>query len=304
MKKTKLQLFTGMLAICMVFLFTAKAQNDINPNDLKSLQSSEKQLITLADSMYNEVIPELREVKALHFIKLLVLTLRVPYSYEYGFDSLNTKINVVYPEDKSFRIFNWSVQNTENTQRYYGAIQMPSANLKLYPLIDVSESFQKGAEDSVFTTGKWYGALYYRIMDNTVNGEKIYTLFGINNSSPISTKKLLDPLQIAPNGPVFGAQVFAISSQIKKGEKINRFVLEYKKGIQASMNWEPEQKAIFFDRLESEANDPNRKYTFVPTGQYDGLRWDGRQYVFVKDLIEVVNRKDGEAPSPEPVTPK
>jgi hypothetical protein len=51
-----------------------------------------------------------------------------------------------------------------------------------------------------------------------------------------------------------------------------------------------------FDRLASQVNDPARKYTYIPTGQYDGFRWDGAQWSYVQDLIPPLILKDGEAP--------
>ena len=61
---------------------------------------------------------------------------------------------------------------------------------------------------------------------------------------------------------------------------------------------------IIFDKLVSQINDPNRKYTFAPTGQYDGLRWENERWNYVSDLIPVTILKDGEAPEDPPVSPK
>lgn len=81
-------------------------------------------------------------------------------------------------------------------------------------------------------------------------------------------------------------------------------MLEYKKEVAASMNWSNELNAIVFDKLVSQMNDPNRKYTFVPSGQYDGFRWDKGQWNYVQDLIPAQTFKDGELPSPKPIISK
>jgi hypothetical protein len=62
------------------------------------------------------------------------------------------------------------------------------------------------------------------------------------------------------------------------------------------MNWDEELKAILFDDIASQINDPNRKYTFVPTGQYNGLRWSNGKWKFVNNLIPVLELQDGKAP--------
>ncbi len=229
--------------------------------------------------------------------------LRNPNSFNYPFDSLGTKINIIYPEDKSFRIFNWTVP-ADVTTRYYGAIQMPGEQLKLYPLIDCSTELGKLSEDTVLTEGRWYGALIYRIMKNDLQDKSVYTLFGKNASSPISNKKLMDPMTLTDKGPVFGAPIFNVRSQARPNDRVNRFIIEYKKDVQASLNWDNELNIVFFDKLVSQVNDPNRKYTYVPSGAYDGFRWIDGYWNYLQDIIPVEALKDGQAPTPIPVKPK
>jgi hypothetical protein len=57
---------------------------------------------------------------------------------------------------------------------------------------------------------------------------------------------------------------------------------------------------VYFDRLASDVNDPNRKYTYVPSGQYDGFKWEGDQWQFKQDLIPVQDLGDGKAPDGQP----
>lgn len=263
------------------------------------LRAMEDSLITTADSMYTAYIPDTRPAYCERFVKQLIKALKVPNSYKYPFDTLSKKINIIYPDDNSYRIFNWNIQPTPVTNRYYGAIQMPAEQLKLYPMVDYSEDLGKMATDSPLTKTKWYGAIYYRIITHEVDGKKVYTLFGLNASSPISNKKVLEPLEFTDNGPVFGAQIFNVNSETAPGNRIYRFIIEYKKEVQASMNWDDELKVIYFDKLQSQVNDPNRKYTYVPSGQYDGFKWQDDQWKYVTDLIPIQSLKDGEAPSGE-----
>lgn len=293
-------MFKKMIVILVLSL--AVGQGKASAQDLKQqLELIEDSLVNTADSMYSAFIPDDRSVYNEQFVKQLVRALRIKGSYDYPFTKLAEKINILASDDKAFRMFNWAIAPTDVTRRYYGAIQMPGDELRLFPLVDYTGELGKGAEDSVLRNGKWYGALYYRIMPHDIDGQKVYTMFGLNASSPISNKKVLDPLTITPTGPVFGAQIFNIRSQNKNTERISRFIIEYKKAVQASMNWDPEMNAIYFDRLVSDVNDPNRKYTFVPSGQYDGFRWSNGYWNFVEDLIPIDIREDGNAPAPAPV---
>ena len=291
----------AMAAVMLVMLnVQASAQGNLSKENTATISAVEDSLIVMADSMYNAIFPDQRIGISERFARQLVRALKVNSSWNYPFEKLQKKINIIYPEDKSFRMFNWAVAPTDNNLRYYGAIQMPAEQLKLYGLVDYSADVTKGAADSVFTGGKWFGAIYYRIIDKEVDGRKIYTLFGMNAGSSTSNRKVLDALEITDKGPRFGAQIFGINSELFPGQRINRFVLEYKKDVQASMNWDNELKVIFFDRLVSQINDPARKYTYVPSGQYDGFRWTGNQWSFIQDVIQPLQLKDGEAPVNQP----
>ena len=269
------------------------AQSSPDAQTLAAIRRYEDSLIKTADSMYSAAMPENKQDYALAFIRQLKGALALPNSYTYGFDSLGKVINILPSPDGAFRIFNWAIAPTELTRRYYGAVQLPGEALKLYGLVDYSGELGKAAEDTVLTGGKWYGAMYYRIMPNASSGT--YTLFGLNSSSPISNKKVLDVLTLTPAGPRFGAPVFGIRSTATRG-RLSRFILEYKKDVQASMNWDERLNAIYFDRLMSPSGDEGRKYTFVPSGQYDGFRWTGSEWALVKDIVPVLNLKDGDLP--------
>lgn len=284
-------------AVLFASMLTASANAQ---QDIALIRSMEDSLVKTVDSMYENNIPDEMSTYNARIVKQLVRVLKMDGSYNYAFDSLGKRFNIIYSDDRKFRIFNWSIALEENTRRYYGAIQMNSDKLKLYPLVDCSAELGKGAEDSVLKGSKWYGALYYRIMSKETENGTVYTMFGVNEASPIIKRKLLDPMMITENGPVFGAQIFNIRSQNNPDQRVQRFILEYKKQVQASLNWEEENKVIYFDRLESETNDPGRKYTYVPSGQYDGFRWVDGYWNFIQDLIPVDQLKDGAAPVPQP----
>ena len=257
----------------------------------------EDSMVITSDSMYDAFIPDDHVIYSERFAKQLVHALKIPNSYLYPFDKLKDKINIIYSDDHTFRIFNWAVLPTPSSKRYYGAIQLPGEKLKLYGLRDYTEELGKGAEDSILTGGKWFGAIYYRIITNEVEGHRVHTLFGLNSSSTISNKKVLDPLVIDEHGVTFGAPIFGVVSENFPQQRINRFVLEYKKEVQVFMNWDMEKQVIVFDRLVSQMNDPHRKYTFVPSGEYDGFRWANEMWNYLRDLMPVRILQDGQQPA-------
>ena len=92
---------------------------------------------------------------------MLVRSLKIPNSFYFPFDSLQT-ISKLYAPDSSFRIFTWQIKKDVYVFIQRGAIQMRTADgsLKLIPLHDVS-MFTKKPEDSVRGANNWIGAIYY-----------------------------------------------------------------------------------------------------------------------------------------------
>ncbi len=292
-------LTTGSFLFICCFSNPGFGQLTLSEDDRMELVAMEDTLVGLADSMYNAFIPDQRPGYCEKFVKHLVRSLKIPNSWTYDFPKLKEVINIIAPDDNAFRIFNWQIIPQPNQVRYYGAVQLPAEELKLYPLIDYSHELTSGLEDSILTNTRWYGALYYRIHTHELEGNKIYTLFGLNAAGLVSNKKVLDPMRFTENGLVFGAPVFNYSSESNPAVSVKRFVMEYKKDVSASLNWDKDLNMIYFDRLASQMNDPNRKYTFAPTGQYDGFRLYQGKWTFVRDLIPIQNFKDGEAPAPK-----
>lgn len=281
---------------CFLMMPTKGFAQKISEESRLELKQMEDSLIRSADSMYNTMIPDFRIEFCEQFVKQLIRTLKVQGSYQYPFDSLRKYVNIINTADNSFRIFNWAIAYSDVRLRYYAAIQMNNPELKLFPLFDNSDLLSKFDEENILGAREWVGGLIYNIIERKVEEETVYCLLGLNDGNPISTKKFIDPLRFTEKGPQFGAAIFAVGNERDEHKTVNRFVLEYKKGVSVGMNWDEEKNAILFDDLASQINDPNRKYTFIPTGQYNGLRWNGKYWRLIYNMIPVLELKDGNAP--------
>ena len=250
------------------------------------LDRYEDSLVYYADSMYYSVMPENRIGANIEFIRMLKITLKIPGSNTFAFEKLKNKINIVEPEDKTFRIFNWEILRNGNQLRYYGAIQTVFDNeLKTFGLVDYSEQLVRGIEDSILDNTRWFGAKYYNIIQQEVNGGRAYFLLGFNSSDVNSNKKIVECMYFnSKQEVVFGAPVF----QSNYTDKIcNRFLLEYQKDSKASLNWDTQYNTIIFDHLESNVGDPAKKYTNVPDGTYDGLKWNGTIWRLKRNVVQI-----------------
>ncbi|NII28919.1 hypothetical protein HB364_27825 [Pseudoflavitalea sp. X16] len=229
------------------------------------------------------------------FVKSFVRALLVKNSFYYPFDSLN--ISKLYAPDSSFRIFTWQMKKDEYIYHQKGAIQMQTkdGSLKLFPLFDVS-MFTRNPMDSVRTRLNWIGAIYYRIIQKEHNGKKYYTLFGFDDFSVNSNKKWMEVLSFNEKGePVFGGPFFSYKDDSVKKPVQPRFSIQYKKEARTFLNYDPELDVILVDHLISESDEPEKKWTYIPDGDYEAFKWQNGQWVHVNKLFNQM-RKDGDFP--------
>lgn len=279
--------------------FEAKPVHDKDISKLKPEQILEDSLVYYSDSMYYSTFPENKTDGCFQFIKTLKRFLQLPNSYQYNLPKLKDVIQIVNAPDNQFRIFNWEINKSEAERRYYAVVQLKNGNY--IPLIDVSDQIIRGAEDSVFSNNRWYGALYYNIVAQKMGDQNIYFLLGWNGASLNSEKKIVECFGFNSQGKaIFGAPLFNMIDRGKR--KTNtRCIIEYQKGAKLSLNFDADMGMIIFDHCESQIGDVNKKYTYIPDGTYDGLRWDGRQWNMQNDVIQISIREQGNAPVEKPI---
>ena len=212
---------------------------------LSPLEILEDSLVYFADSMYNSPIPENRADGNEYFIRLMKRFLRTEGSYQRANKKLSQKINIISPPDNSFKIYNWEVIQATELGRYYGVIQMQDGQIK--PLIDISDKIIRGAEDSTFSNGRWFGCIYYNIIQRDIAGQQIYFLLGWNGNSLNSERKIIEAFGFDSRGQIqFGAPLF-VAIERGKRKNVNRFVLEYQRGSKVSLNLDKETNQIILD---------------------------------------------------------
>ena len=219
------------------------------------------------------------------FTRIFVRALRTKYSFNHPFDSI-INISKLYAPDSSFKIFTWQLIINENIIRQHGAIQMKTADgsFKVFPLIDKSDIILNQT-DSISDNNGWMGAVYYKIIQKKYQGESFYTLLGFDENNIKSDKKIMDILQFVNGKPVFGNQLFVIENSNQFHKKMARYILEYKKEAAARLTFDEDLGAVVFDELTSESNTPNKKWTLVPDGEYNGFLWKNGKWVLTTNLF-------------------
>ena len=274
-----------VVLICSLSLFLVaqalgQPSGNKNQQQLMAFQDSLKQI---SYKMVNDSIEPERYNASFKLIKTLVSALKIPYSFNFPFDSLKS-ISIQSSSDKRFRIFGWHVMNNDGSYRYYGTIQMnkPDGKLELFPLIDYTSVF-KNPSDSATTHDKWFGAQYYKII-SVLNNVPIpyYVLLGWKGNTIKSTKKIIEILYFKDGKAHFGMPVFdGDPDNLKK----KRIIFEYDRRASMFLNYEPTTNTIVFDHLAPP--DPQLKEKFElygPDFSYDGFKLVNGRWKFIPDL--------------------
>ncbi len=273
----------------------------ITSSDKKQLRLKEDSLKTYAKNFILDSIIARKMRNDSLFVRTLIRSLQVKNSFYYPFDSV-LGVSKLYAPDSTFRIFSWTLSYEDYYSRQRGAIQLRTkdGSLKLIPLFDFSE-FTTKPEDSARTKENWIGASYYNIIKTQHNGKNYYTLFGTDNHSIQSNKKWIEVLTFnQQNQPVFGGPYFSFQEDSVKKPTQHRFSIEYKEGVRTLVNYDPEMKLILVDHLISESDEPDKPWTFIPDGDYEGFKWENGKWIHV-DKIFNLKLKDGEAPVEDPL---
>jgi hypothetical protein len=292
----------GFLLLLVTLAAISVSAQTLSSQAKAYLRKEEDSMRTYGRQMIMEKTATQRFTADSVFIRRLVRSLKTPNSFYYPFDSLET-VSRIYAPDSSFRIFSWQWARDDDYFRQRGAIQMKTSDgsLKLFPLVDMSE-FTTAPQDSIRTGSNWIGAIYYGIVMKSFNNKKYYTLLGYDDNNMRSTKKWIEVLSFDESGrPIFGGPYFSLKDgNANASASIARYCLEYKKDGRAKMNYDKDMDMIVYDHLVSENNEPDKQYTMVPDGDYQGFKWQNGKWVLVDKVFDY-KLKDGQAPMPAPI---
>lgn len=270
------------LLCCLPWMAQAqKGNTELTPENLAIMQAYADTLHWLGDSIVQSREWEMREQACIVFLKKLKTALKTENSYEFPFDSVPT-MSVIEAPDKTFRILTWQLQMKDHSHRYYGAIQMNTAELKLIPLIDMS-MFIGNPEDTLLSANSWYGCVYYNIVQKKYKGNIYYYLFGWDGNDMWSNKKLVDVLTFNDNG----VAMFGFPQFLKKDdpEPKTRIIIEYKEDASPVFNYDERLKMIVISYMRPE--NPLSEgifFTYIPDGTYVGFYFKKGMWRF-KDQV-------------------
>lgn len=294
--KLKLSIFI-LFVLC---LSSSIAQ--LSEKELTKYRNAESELKKFSDNFVFDSIPFEARVKNIHdFIPRFVAILEGKNSFHYPFENLTTISKVVAP-DNSFRVFTWQLKEPLGTTKYYGALQLNSKELKLFPLFDYSDTLDYQTQ-KILTHDNWYGGLYYKCLMHELEGTVYYTLFAFDDADFVSNRKFMEVLTFKNDKPVFGADIFNIpKSEYYDLPKYNRFFIEYNDEAPASFNYNEEMEMVLFDHLVPPSDKQDgAKFTYISDGTYEGFKWVNGKWVWKEKIFHYDIGENDKPPLPNPV---
>ena len=288
-----------LLLISIFTIGSCLAQN-ISSADRKALHKKEDSLKIFALEIIQGRNTEDRFSADSQFTKMFVRALKIKGSIHYPFDSLIT-ISRLSPKDSSFKIFTWQLVINDNLVRQHGAIQIKTADgsLKLFPLIDKT-TLINNPEDTIANNFGWVGALYYKMIEKKAFGNNYYTLLGYDENTLSSNKKIIEILTFKNSEPVFGGSNFSFQDNSLHKKSMARYIMEYKKNASPRLTYDAERDMIIYEHLISETGEPNKKYTYIPDGDYEGLKWVDGKWMHINKVF-TQKTAEGQEPVPLPI---
>ena len=174
--------------------------------------------------------------------------------------------------DSSIKIVTWNLVLSNEPGRYfcYFIRRSPEGGANAVYYLTHRYDDKQILADTVYSQSNWYGALYYDIRPFHTDNRKCWVLLGINYSSPMLTKKIIEVLSFTgENKLVFGRKWF------DSGKSVNfRHVLEYSASAVISLRFRPDN-SIVFDHL-----------VLLPPSGFDDRLYYGPDYSYDAYIYE------------------
>lgn len=262
------------LLISLVYLISLGYISCVNAQ----WEERENELVHAYNAILDSEEDDSREKAHEAFYDLMITTAADPGSWEYPFKKLVT-ISKLIPDDESFRMFTWNLQNDAGEHTFFGIIQMnPNGKLKARQSFFVLENNPEDISQMVSKTYQasgWPGAVYYELVTVKRNGKKYYTLAGWRGVNQQLTHKLLDVMYFQGGVVKFGYPLF------KGKERTQRRVLFTFSGkVSMLLIYDQNAKRFVFDHLAPLNNIVSNNPKFYgPDGSYDSFVYEKKQWI-------------------------
>lgn len=198
------------------------------------------------------------------------------------FDGLDEISTLISPDGK-VKLCTWNIEFNDGVHRFFGglAVNVPSG-MRVFELIDNYQSV-RSPEQAALTPSKWYGAIYYDLVETKFKSDTYYTLIGYNGNNAFSQIKVVDVLLVSggnsPN-PRFGYPIFTDEKRTRR-----RLIFEYSNRAAMMLRYDAAQKMIVMDNLAPVNSMYQNDFRYYgPDFSYNGLKFDKGKWVLQTEI--------------------
>lgn len=299
----------------LLLLFSGVKAQQLHDSDIVRFKIYETRLKDLAKQVFYNRSEEIRFDSNKQFIALWDEVMKHPKSMAYGFDSLKKDVSILVPRDKKFKLITWNLhKNDGSSYAYFGFIQVNTEKYikkgwfkkevvreyEYFKLVDKSGAV-KSIENHIATPDKWFGMLYYYVLDCN----DYYLLLAWDGNDNLTQRKFIDVIYFKEDGtPVFGKDVFKFPRKNPR-----RLMFEYSTEVSMSLKYNERNHQIVYSHLapKQEGTLLEGQYQYYgPDGSYDALeqKKDKWQVIEAIDARNPKSKTDKiEPPDPDKQTP-
>ena len=262
-----------------------------------SFETNEDALAFYGDVMINALDAENRIIAEEAFQTLFEEEISKEGSFEKSLDALKF-VSVQYPEDRSFRLISWQLQESESNYTYKTYLQTKEGKFNKF---SNDADLTDNDVESTFTRN-WPAHLIYKIKDTQTAESKAYIIFGMKQIDQFNKVKVADVLTFSDGNVSFGSPIFVQQADTDNPRKHNRIILSYGADGNASLNYNPSLEMIVHDNVIPQAGMiPGQGVSNYPDGSYQAYKLEGGTWNHIDKLY---NQVLDEAPRPKPINRK
>ncbi|MCA1744321.1 MAG: hypothetical protein LC643_01135 [Bacteroidales bacterium] len=197
------------------------------------------------------------------------------------------RVSTLRSPDGLIKVMTWNVELENGINTFRGAIAvMGKGQVVVHALKDSYKSI-KNPEQASLSASKWYGAVYYELVEHTYRRNTYYTLLGYNPNTPFSKIRVVEVLSLSPNGvPRFGNAILEV-----EGRNRRRLIFEYSNRVSMMLRYDADERMIVMDNLVPSAPMFQNDYRhYGPDFTHNGLRFEKGKWLYL-DNIELRNRR-------------
>lgn len=276
------------LAIFIALTFTVYCQA-VLPKDSLSLKLSLE-----SQKIWQQKTDTARIKASQEFSEIFYQYLLNDRKCEHLFDSI-VGITETHTENNTFQIFTWNIPLGNGLFLYKGFVRILNKDYYVITLNSTNSELLPNV-NSLIKREDWYGALYYKVIENKIGNTNKYTVLGWDGCNNILNRKIIDVFNFENDSTFqFGESIFKTPSGIQA-----RVVLEYAEKANCTLRYDFQsinvQKGnriksekywmIIMDRLIP--MDPSLKGIskyYVPSGDtYDGYLFKDGYWCMVEEV--------------------